>query len=388
MSPTEPGERYPALDIIRGVALLGVLLVNIQTLFCVSLFSYILNPPSDFVSAAVARIFEFRSFDLFCLCFGAGVGIQAERNPEPVAFLLRRFGILLLFGLGHLFLVWNGEILTLYAVCGLLLLPFLRLRPLWLGAAGIAWLLLPRVVPFGALIPGESAIRAQAAAAHLVYPNAGYWEILRFRIAETVHFILPILWATLPRAVSLMLIGGAIWRAGVLRKPEEHRRWLLLTVVIGLAAGLVMDFDIPQALAYGAAILLWGRSWSWFAPVGQMALTNYLTQSFILTFLFYGFGLGLFGRTSPLAGLGIGLVLYMAQVLFSHWWIRRFRFGPFEWIWRSLTYRRRQPMAVVRSGQEALPELRRHQRAGFDPAPAIAGDPVVDEIAESDREYL
>ena len=107
---------------------------------------------------------------------------------------------------------------------------------------------------------------------------------------------------------------------------------------------------IPLAFAYGAAVLLWmgsGRAAAIakpFAAAGRMALTNYLTQSIVLGFVFYGYGFGWFGRIGPAAGLAMAIVLYAAQLAVSVVWLRQYRFGPFEWLWRSLTYGRRQPL--------------------------------------------
>jgi len=321
VNPTAPGERVLALDVVRGIALRGVLLINLQTLFRESLLSYILSRPTDAISRTLHLVFEFKSMDLFCLCFGVGLAIQSTRPPS---FLVRRFLVLLAFGLVHLFLIWNGDILTLYSIAGLLLIPFLRLP-------AIALLVLSALcfyVPINFPLPTAQAMRAQAAEALRVYPSAGVLEVVRFRIAETLHFLLPLLLAFLPKTIGLMSLGVAIWR-----KP-------IPSVIAGIVITVFVQRDITQALVYGTAIALIAPHLRWFAPLGRMALTNYVTQSIVLTTLFYGFGL--FGRITPGQGVAISLTLYSCQLLLSHWWLRRYRFGPLEWLWRSLAYGRRQ----------------------------------------------
>jgi uncharacterized protein len=170
-----------------------------------------------------------------------------------------------------------------------------------------------------------------------------------------------------------MAIGAAAWKAGVFRDPGGHRRLLWRVAVVGGGVGgaatLLMVYAAstgqpvgfapalveaassgPLALAYAAGLLLALRSPSAtrlaapFAAAGQMALTNYLVQSLVLSLLFYGYGLGLYGRLGSLAAGGVGLAVYAGQVVFSWMWLRRYRFGPVEWVWRSLTYGRCQPM--------------------------------------------
>jgi uncharacterized protein len=216
-------------------------------------------------------------------------------------------------------------------------------------------------------------LRAGAAEATRVYSVGGVIDILKFRWWETVSVIAPLLISVLPRTLGLMLCGVAAWRSGILREPHKHRT-LLRIVFIG--AGLIgaattaihvysqstgqrlaasrwivdLDSNIALAFAYAAGLLLWltpermRRFTAPFAAAGQMALTNYVMQSILLDVVFYGFGL--FGRTSPVAGALIAVAIFAAQVTFSQAWLRRYRFGPLEWIWRSLTYGRRQATTV------------------------------------------
>ena len=377
--PVAEAERYPALDAVRGLALLGVLLANLHTSFRVSYPDFLLgHPPGPAwedraVDLALAVLVHGKAYALFALLFGAGLAAFADRaaarRARPARLLARRLAVLLALGLGHLVLVWNGDILTLYAVCALLLLPALRLPAGGLAAAGLAALALPYVVPWGLDGPTEDELRELAAEGQPVYVAGGVADVVAHQWREARLIDLPILVAALPRTVGLMALGAAAWRAGVVADPTGHRRLLRAVAVavggVGGAATLVWALQVPTqlppwlveaaatvplALGYAAGLLLAlrspavGRAAAPVAAVGRMALTNYLAQSVALGLLFFGYGLGLHGRLGPAAACGVGLALYSAQVVASLVWLRWFRFGPAEWAWRSLTYGRAQPM--------------------------------------------
>jgi uncharacterized protein len=299
-----------------------------------------------------ARLVEFKAFDLFAFTFGMGVAVQWERSRvrggAAETFLVRRFLVLLAFGAGHMILVSNVDILTLYALCGLCLIPLLRLPAVLLAIAGVAAICLPSIL--SASLPNEAILRAHAAEATRIYAQGTFASILEFRWNETRELILPILVGIAQRTFGLMLLGTAIWRAGVIREPQRYR-WLLMAfgIVAGII-GLIWQVDIPLAFAYACGLLVWRRSsradalTAPFAAAGRMAFTNYLTQSLIFGLIFYGYGFGLFGRLDPATALVLAIPLYVAQLWLSTWWLQRYRFGPFEWLWRSLTYGRRQPM--------------------------------------------
>ena len=172
-----------------------------------------------------------------------------------------------------------------------------------------------------------------------------------------------------------MLVGMAVWRTRVIREPRRYRSLLWTFCGISGAIGILnttadvlsqssgreahvprllaaIGSHVPLALAYAAGLIAWKpsqRVWELMRPVtaaGRMALTSYLTQSLVFALLFYGYGLGLFGRLDPTTAAGIGVALYAVLLWFSAWWFRQYRCGPFEWLWRSITYGHRQPMLV------------------------------------------
>lgn len=384
--PVTQADRYASLDVLRGLALFGVLLVNLLGDFRVSLAEHILTFHTHpgwadrVVDVLVAALLEFKAFALFSMLFGVGMAIFAERaavrHVGATRFLARRLLVLLLLGLCHLFLIWNGDILALYAVCGLLLLPVIRLPAPGLAIVGVAAVALSFALPVGFLWPTDATLRDLVAQAARIYPEGGFGEILAYHWQETQLLILPLLAIALLRTWGLMALGAAAWRAGVVRDPERYRNLLWAVALVGGVVGgsatalsvysastgqptkvppLLVEAGstVPLALAYAAGLLLALRSpavaaaGAPFAAAGQMALTNYLTQSVILGFLFYGYGLGLYGRFGPAAAAGIGVLLYAGQLVVSRVWLRRYRFGPVEWLWRSLTYARWQPMRRV-----------------------------------------
>ena len=362
--PVSEAERYTVIDVLRGLALFGVLMVNLEGDFRISLFEHIGRLHTDpgiwneLTDTLIATFLDFKAITLFSLLFGAGMAIQAERagkrGVHAAIFLTRRLLVLLGIGLVHMLLIWNGDILVLYAICGFLLLPFRKLPPWVLAAAGAGTILCVILLGFSIPIswPNDHAMAAQALAARRVYGSGSFVEILRFRWEETGPFIVPLLVGVLPQTAGLMLLGQAAWRAGLFREPERYRRWLFGIMAAGGVLGFWKHSPIPLALAYAAAALLWNPSAraSRFAvalaALGRMALTSYLSQSVVLGFIFYGYGLGLFGRLGPAVAALIGIAIYIAQLVFSVAWLRRYRFGPAEWLWRSLTYGRRPPMSL------------------------------------------
>lgn len=386
LQPVSSTERNFALDGMRGAALLGVLMVNLLSGFRVSLFESIFtfhtHPgwANNTVDILTEWIFEFKAFTLFSFLFGVGAGIQQERTLshkiKASQFLVRRFAVLLGIGLCHMLLIWNGDILALYAICGLLLVPLVTISAKRLAAIGIAIIGIAPYLPFGAFLPNEAAMRSHAVIATHVYSTGSFTEIMVLRVSEAVHFILPLLIDSLPRTFGLMLLGIATWRSGVLQRPEEHS--LLLKGILAGAGSVgavattlrvwskntgqpppgALDWLYPYsavllAFAYAAGLLLWLSSTRevharllarLLAAGGRMALSNYLAQSVIFSLLFYGFGVGLFGKPGSAVSALLGLVVFAAQLIASEWWLQRFCFGPAEWLWRSLTYGRRQPL--------------------------------------------
>ena len=383
--PVAPTERIDGLDVLRGLALFGVLTINIVFEFRVSIFEQFLPPAHTepavdralklFLAAAV----ELKAFAVFSLLFGVGLAIQFDRlanNSRRLILLMRRLVVLMAIGAAHIVFVWNGDILVEYAVAGLIVLPFL-FGPRWLiivaaSAAMVLYLtmpLLPPSVPF----PSDAWILAHIAEAGRVYGGGGLFEVFAFRIRE-IPALLPLHLLMLPRTIALFFFGALAWRSGMLLSEFDNRRLLLGLAMAGLLLGgaLTLAAEGPAifgwstlgrlhetverlgavtlAVGYAATIIgcvrfpPWQRMLGWAAPIGRMAVTNYLAQSVVFGWIFYGYGLGLFGQLNVTTAFALGIVAYGIQVAFSYWWLSRYRYGPIEWLWRSLMYGVRQPI--------------------------------------------
>ncbi|WP_329742005.1 DUF418 domain-containing protein [Dyella sp. A6] len=385
--PVADRDRIRSIDILRGIALFGVLVVNLVDEFRVSLFRQFLpHRPSPFplehaLAQGISMFVEMRAFALFSILFGVGLAIQFERlarSGSRLRLLLRRLLVLLAIGLVHLLLIWNGDILTEYALAGFVVLPFLWLptRAAVLVAMGL--LAFYTAIPALALpIAWPSAVWLQqhVMAANHVYATGGYGSIVRFSWGE-LPYILPLHENVFPRTLGLFLLGMVAWRSGVLREPHRYRRRLSAVAGVGLILGTLMGLpealpamapwlasaatraclsnaaNVLMGLGYGATVIVLveftraSRVLGIFAPLGRMAFTNYLMQSVIFSWVFYGYGLGCFGRMGLLEALALGLAVYVGQIVLSAIWLRRYRFGPIEWLWRTLMYGVRQPMLM------------------------------------------
>jgi uncharacterized protein len=380
-SAVAPDHRIESIDVVRGVALFGVLIVNLITEFRVSIFQQFLGMTSArsdsdrVVERIVSLGFESKAFCLFALLFGVGLAIQFDRlcrHGSPLYWLFRRLAVLLAFGLVHLLLVWNGDILTEYAIAGLIALPLL-LMPSWgLLAAAMGFLALYAAGPvlLSSLWPTATTLQQHVALANQVYSAGSLGEVWRFSLHELPLILLLHIFA-FPRTLALFVLGAFLWRAGVLERPHDFKYQTIIAALVGIVGGVALTATdihgfltklgtsraplialapVLLALGYGAAIMalmqlsVARRLLSIFAPIGRMAFTNYVLQSVIFGFIFFGYGLGQFGRMGAAMAFAIGVAVYIAQLVLSKWWLRQYRFGPIEWLWRSLMYGVAQPM--------------------------------------------
>ncbi|MGH8084648.1 MAG: DUF418 domain-containing protein [Lysobacter sp.] len=394
LSPLTSSERLDNLDVLRGLALLGIALMNVEY-FTAPLMdmSEGIAPGErglDWLADAFVYVFVRGKFwTLFSLLFGMGFAVMlgraraAGRDFVPL-YLRRTFG-LLLFGLAHAWLIWSGDILVSYALTALVLLLFFRDTPAeraWKWGAGIWAVLVGVMLLFGAMMAmgdgvtdpnaaGSAATIAALREAEIAaYSGGSYPEATAMRLRYFAH-ALPFNAFLVPLVLGMFLIGGWLVRSGAMARPAEHRRLFLRLTWIGGLGGLAltaasvavetnpattgqpspdammamtlhMAGSPPMALAYIAIVVLalqHGATWlRALAPAGRMALTNYLAQSVIGTLVFYGYGLGLWGQV-PRAWQVLGVVaVFVLQVLASRWWLARFRYGPLEWLWRAFTY--------------------------------------------------
>ncbi len=398
-APVSQTERIESIDVLRGVALLGILIMNIQA-FAMPQAAYFnptafgdLTGANRYVWIAGRMLADQKFMTIFSMLFGAGIVLmtgRAEARGDARRVHYRRMRWLMVIGLLHGHLLWWGDILFHYAVCGMLVYPLRRLSPTRLIAIGVAllvafaafWGVLGLSFPYW---PEEARAKFVADAwqppqekveAEIATYRGGWLEQMPDRsvtalASETLALIVAVVW----RAGGLMLIGMALFKKDVFNAQRSTRFYVSLIAVaaaVGFplqAYGISLDFasgwsvrslftgiqlvywtSIAVSLGYVGAIMLACRTPALrrvtrpFAAVGQTALTNYLLQTVICTTIFYGHGLGWFGAVERVGQAGLVVGVWAVQLIASPLWLRRYRFGPVEWAWRSLTYRARQPM--------------------------------------------
>ena len=398
--PTKPSERIIALDALRGFAILGILVMNIQAFSMV--FAAYQNPTAYGDLTGLNRavwIFSHVFFDLkfmamFAMMFGAGIILittsAEKKGVSPAKLHYRRNFWLLIFGLIHAYLFWSGDILTVYAICGFIVYLFRKLSPKWLVLIGIILFTIPSAIQFlgqmsVSYMPAEQLHEMTASwqptsemiADEMAAFQGGWLAQMEYRVADsfemhTFVFIMYMGW----RVCGLMLLGMALFKWGVFtarRSKQFYTRMMLLGFLLGfplVIAGVVQNFAHNWEFAYsmfvGSQFNYWGSilvsfgyigmvmliaksGWipsvvNRFAAVGRMALTNYFLQTLICTTVFYGHGLGWFGQVERTGQILFVLGVWALLLIISPIWLKHFRFGPFEWLWRSLTYWHWQPM--------------------------------------------
>lgn len=408
-SPPRPGsapvsvhDRVYELDFLRGVAILIALAANMvhfvspvqARLARIDLWT---NPLDRWVTAAADVLLDGQFYPVFAFLIGVGLALQvdkARRTGRPLSKLhLRRMGLLFLLGAAHVLLLWYGDVLILYAVLGLPLTLFLRRSPRTLVVSAVVFLVLPVLMTAGYVLQSGSAgdarqweefqanMQPMIERATEVYSNGTFAQITAQRVQD--YFLLNsfVLMAA-PMIFSMFLFGLYAGRLRLFRDGDRHARTWRILLWGGLATGavghaylywgnrfLALDaayqplleacvrtLAVPGLscfyLATARAIALRSRtaqSPSLVAAAGRASLSNYLLQSFLFTTLLYGYGGGLYGSLGPAVGLALSLVILPLLLFLSRWWLRRYRFGPVEWLWRSGTYGRWQPLLLPRS---------------------------------------
>jgi uncharacterized protein len=414
---TEAGRRIFSLDVIRGVAVMGIFSVNIIAFAMIEAAYF--NPPAyggwhgpDLALwAANMLVIDGKMRTLFSMLFGASTLLVIERaeagGRSGPAVHIRRMLVLLGFGLIHYYLIWFGDILVLYAASGLIAFLFRKLPVERLIALGAAFLIASMLIFTLLMISqyqADAAAHASGATQQAIakwndglgefYPSAariagdkalhlGSWLGLVTHNLSDWAQIFPSTLMFMPDTIGLMLIGMAGYRSGFLTgewDDAQYRRVAKIAIPIGLAAGAaIIAYDLGShfyiigafsafiiaatpfitimALGYAALIILASRRQGWLAQriaaAGRCAFTNYLGTSLISTFVFYGWGLGLYGSLWRWQAWLLVPLVWLAMLAWSKPWLERFNYGPFEWAWRSLSRGELQPMRKKRP--EPLP---------------------------------
>lgn len=427
LEPIASLERYDSIDVLRGVAVLGILAMNIY-FFGMPAAAY--SNPSLYGGASGVNLitwlithlfFEMKFMTIFSALFGAGLVVmfqRAEARRRPLAGIYyRRILWLLVFALVHAYALWRGDILFTYGIAGLLIFLFRRRSPRALIIVGCLILLIPSLTAYGFGVyvdktraaardvttlaaAGESPTEKQEKLAESwdqmrpyfdptpgeideeieIYRD-GYAGVFRHRapisfMAQTMALGFFALW----RAGGVMLLGMALMKLGVFsaaRSRRFYRNCVVWGYGIGLPLAAVSAWDLIRvnwsmphavqvsshfnyygslgvALGHMGAVMLICQTGSLprlrrrLSAVGRMAFSNYIFQTIVCTTIFYGYGLGLFGRFNRFPLMFFVVAVWLLQLWISPWWLGRFRYGPLEWLWRSLSYGHRQPMRRLR----------------------------------------
>lgn len=365
LAPIAPRQRITGLDSLRGFALLGVLVVNVY-----QAYSTVLNPADAQVVKVIRMLGEGTFYPIFSLLFGLGFALQLRKGEAALPVFRRRLGFLLLFGVIHGVFIWDGDILASYAVIGFLL-PFVYRWPRWrlVALAVGGW-----VLSFILLSPLIEDAFTQLDHAE-IYATGSYWAVTRFRALDFGVNFVGGLFLFSGLLVALFLLGYLLGRRGVAETMRDKRwLWGVFLLSLGVCVPLLFAYNTDVNLglplgwwfvveyllaspflgfAYlaGLSLLmlfpLGAAVMKPFSYVGRMALSNYMGQSVICTLIFYGYGLGLLGELGTRTALFMSLAIFLGQMILSYVWLLKFRYGPMEWLWRTLTYAQLQPMRLT-----------------------------------------
>jgi uncharacterized protein len=375
-APVTGRERILALDVLRGFAMVGVLVAYcIWSLGTAPEESW--SPLDHRIGDAVGFLVDGKFYTILASLFGLGFSIQLGRASDDAAAVetyCRRLAILAGIGLAHALLLRNGDILLPYALTGFLLIPFRKASDRVLIVSALA------------ILPVNAALRA-------FWTDLGFASLQRPALENAPYLVENVAWVrywystalfTWPTNLTMFLLGYCAGRAQLVQRLDDRRRTLVIILALGLAAGIALHVARMTLLhaadpsplvgaiawvlftfhcwgmssAYAAALLLllrWKRGAAALSPLaalGKMALTNYLLQAGIAVPLCLAFGW--FDHFTPARSLLLVAGILAFELPFSMMWTRSFQFGPAEWLWRLLTYERPPPMRQMRSKLAAL----------------------------------
>lgn len=378
--PTQADERISSLDVLRGFSLLGIFLINMMSFESPILY----YDPYQWWKDADQTLFKWIQilvqasfYPIFAMMFGYGLILLKTRTVKKgMSFRkisVRRLFVLLIIGIIHAFLIWSGDILINYAIFGLLLLLMLKWSGRLLLMVGGIIFLIPNLF-FGLILMVSSILSPNDVTMYSdivsvtksmeTYVSGSYWEITVQRFLDWYMVNGPaniffLLFSILP----LMMIGAGAAKLKWLQKANvEKKKWfiiLIISLLIGLflkSLPVLVDENLAYqyiqqslggpilSLAYVSLIILLmtnpfaRRLLKPFAAAGRMSLTIYLTQSIVGTLIFYSYGLGLYSKLTLGTSMLLAIIIFVIQVVLAEIWFLKFKYGPFEKVWRYLTY--------------------------------------------------
>ncbi|MGM8214701.1 DUF418 domain-containing protein [Bacillaceae bacterium W0354] len=374
--------RIETIDAIRGLSLFGILVVNILS-FHAPYFFYggdgARNTIDEVILTGIDIFVQASFYPLFSLLFGIGIYIMYERlmsqHMNPKKILIRRLIVLSAIGIVHGIVLWYGDILLTYGLIGLVSLMFLKKNSQLLLKWALSLLILPTIL-FTILLYFQSQEYVIDVVDHAAinesiqhfkgsYVNILEQNLTNWKIAYHPAQMIFMLFAILP----MFLIGMIMKKKGWINQPDYYKevlkKWLIVSLIIFILFkmvpyffGMPLWFEFAQDVIGGSAsavfyfllctLLLRGRNLQKvrriLSNIGKLSLSNYVMQSVICFFLFYGVGLNLYNQLNVVTLMFIAVAIYTVQLIISKWYVKHYYFGPLEWIYRTLTYGKRQPM--------------------------------------------
>jgi uncharacterized protein len=392
LAPTSSTERIADIDILRGFALFGIMVVNIfyfgvPNVYYSSYFGTFSGIWNTIIFHGVNFLFTAKFYPIFSFLFGYGFFIQYSKSTkkgiDTRSFFIRRLTILLLFGILHIFFIWEEDILSFYALFGLTLI-LLGNRPpkVILISAIVAYILFVFVdILIATHLVSQNYNPFDSLAAYTsFYRTASFWQIMWVRLNLYFEKLF-----TLPRLIhhfdrlAFFMVGLYAGKKNLIadiyaRRNAWMRLWLAVSIVgiflqmiwfryesletvllISLSRIFTNLFLLAQVLTYIIGFLLLintnglKKRFEVLASPGRMALTNYLMHTTVFSLLFYSYGLGLYAKLGPVELMAITITLFTFQVIFSNIWLNYCNYGPLEWIWRSFTYKKLLPLIKSRA---------------------------------------
>lgn len=406
-APIKTQEREIFMDCLRGFAILGIFIANLNFL---SLYngsdedtSQWLLPGTDGTMSFFHHLFiEGKFYSIFSLLFGWGIALQIKRGLakgiDSLQTVKRRLLFMLLFGAIHL-LIWSGDIVFFYALIGFILLPLRKFSNKTLLITAVVLILSPIILyclkmnfqivnyPAQLLFQTGDAVREQLTGINDkttridFMKHASWFDQLKRNIAGFFYRYGYLFFVSrIPKVLGVFLIGYVIGRSDFYKNLAQNKKIVYWVIALGLLIGLPANYQlaqymsatgddyfdlkingwyetiayafgvVPLALAYVGLLMLSFQTkighkfLLLFTPVGKMAFSNYFMQSLIGNFVFLGAGLGFMGQVGPVYYTLFAVFVFVFQIILSTIWLKYFQFGPIEWVWRSLTYKKRQPM--------------------------------------------
>ncbi|MCH2230618.1 MAG: DUF418 domain-containing protein [Crocinitomicaceae bacterium] len=393
-NPVIQQNRIELIDIFRGLAIFGIFMVNIHVMNCAFPNRGMQEAKfQEFIDTSTIEVlglfFYGKFFPIFSFLFGLGISLQVRRQLEKgtfsIAFFTRRLIALFLFGAAHIIFIWSGDVLHLYAILGAILLLFIQKSAKFLFISFLVILFFPfyldlfewviDTLGFDFMKPIEELSHTELTD---TYRNGSYLEIMNLRFIE-YQSATEILWLILaPTAFAMIFLGASIGKSGLLyRIPEfvaktKYRVLIIFAAAVSyhyfalylfstfteppgrvlryfilypfIFADVVIALSIVWSVAYIYQSKIGKRILSPLRHVGQMAFTNYISQSLLGLIIFSSLGFGFYEKGSPSELVGIVILTYFVQIIFSKFWMQYFRFGPLEWLWRCISYLKIMPI--------------------------------------------